>query len=76
MSTEYLNPTGPEMAQRSSYGRCAWCGAVDDPKGCFCRFCESCSQFWKEIYRKDYDEGRPAYELCRSCEMDMEDASV
>lgn len=70
MSTEYLNPTGPLMAVRLDLDLCPWCGAEDDPRGCFCRHCDSCSAYWKDSVRRDYNDGLPAEVECPDCAAD------
>jgi hypothetical protein len=70
--TVYLNPTGTEMAQRSASDHCAWCDSEVTAQGCFCRYCDSCSRYWKDSERKDFNDGRPSVELCAECQQQCE----
>lgn len=63
-----LSPTGPDMCERMLIDHCAWCGAEPHKDGCFCRKCPSCTEFWKDTYRTDYSDGRPATKECPNCE--------
>lgn len=70
MSTQYLNPTTDEMWLNDRRGHCAWCGSEVTAQGCFCRYCDSCSECWKSDVRKDFSDGRPSKQTCPSCERD------
>lgn len=67
--TEYLDPTADEMWLRDRSGHCVWCGSEVTKDGCFCRKCDSCSEFWKDVSRHDFDDGRPHIKTCPECEV-------
>lgn len=70
--TEYLNPTGRQSAEWSSRDLCLWCGSEVTAEGCYCRFCDSCSQYWRDSKRKDFNDGRPLMQVCPECRKDGE----
>jgi hypothetical protein len=67
MSTIYLDTHSDQMYANIRRGLCAWCGFESHSDGCFCRYCDSCSEYWKAKTRADYDDGRPRQEDCPDC---------
>jgi hypothetical protein len=67
MATTYLDPTGDQSHQWWALDLCTVCGSAHDPKGCFCRYCPSCSSFWKAETRADSMDGRAGRQLCPDC---------
>ncbi len=65
--TTYLDPTGDQSHEFWRRDLCVICGSADDPKGCFCRACLSCSQYWLASTRVDGCDGRPRREDCPAC---------
>lgn len=66
MTISYLNASAETMLASLDEGKCAWCG--NDPDPCFCRYCDSCSEYWLDSERRDYVDGRPSMKVCPDCQ--------
>lgn len=58
--TSYIDPKMSDQWEWAARGLCVFCGShPSDDDGCFCRFCDSCSQHWRAMVRKELNEERP-----------------
>lgn len=74
-TTQYIDPSAPEVLAWLRSNRCAWCGGKCGSSSCRLRRCDSCSELWIADTEADYDEfdkgGQatvaPHMEDCREC---------
>lgn len=66
-TVRYVSLTGYAAATMSDRGRCTFCGLKREGDPCFCRFCDSCTQYWIADTLHDSDDGRPHREYCGLC---------